>query len=260
MVEVNWAGWKPAGNKIREVTVSEYMGVIWATIRILSLTLSAVGNPWGLWATRGACIYLIYIFKRSLSSVWGFPGGASGKEPTCQCRRHNRQEFDPWVGKISWRRAWKPIPVFLPGESHGQRSLEGYSPWGRKELDTTEATEHARLLCDSKEAKIELGRMILKVKAGPSLVVRWLRLPLPLQGAQVRSLVRETRSHMLQWKSKNWSSQINKINYVFKKKVKSIILMTDGNVWTSMSGENRKSGTPFAKSMYLIACTPPSQK
>ena len=43
-----------------------------------------------------------------------------------------------WVGKIPWRRAWQPIPVFLPGESHGQRSLVGYSPWGHKELDTTE--------------------------------------------------------------------------------------------------------------------------
>ena len=48
--------------------------------------------------------------------------------------------FDPWVGKIPWRRAWQPSPVFLPGKSHGQRCLTGYSPWGRKELDTTEAT------------------------------------------------------------------------------------------------------------------------
>ena len=40
--------------------------------------------------------------------------------------------FDPWVGKIPWRRAWQPTPVFLPGESHGQRSLVGYSPWGRR--------------------------------------------------------------------------------------------------------------------------------
>ncbi|KAB0347365.1 hypothetical protein FD754_012222 [Muntiacus muntjak] len=46
--------------------------------------------------------------------------------------------FDSWVGKIPWRRAWQPTPVFLPGESHGQRSLEGCSPWGLKELDTTE--------------------------------------------------------------------------------------------------------------------------
>ena len=46
----------------------------------------------------------------------------------------------PGVGKIPWRRAWQSALVFLPGESHGQRSLEGYSPWGCKELDRTEAT------------------------------------------------------------------------------------------------------------------------
>ena len=46
--------------------------------------------------------------------------------------------FDPWVGKILWRRAWLPSPVLLPRESHGQRSLTGYSPWGHKEADTTE--------------------------------------------------------------------------------------------------------------------------
>ena len=46
--------------------------------------------------------------------------------------------FDPWVGKIPWRRVWQHTLVFLPGESHGQRSLEGYGPWGHKESDTTE--------------------------------------------------------------------------------------------------------------------------
>ena len=55
-----------------------------------------------------------------------------------KCRRHG---FDPWVKKIPWRRPRQPTPVFLPGESHGQRSLAGYSPQGLKELDTTEATE-----------------------------------------------------------------------------------------------------------------------
>ena len=48
--------------------------------------------------------------------------------------------FDPWIRKIPWRRAWQSPPVYLPGESHGQRSLEGYSPWGHKELDMTEST------------------------------------------------------------------------------------------------------------------------
>ena len=57
----------------------------------------------------------------------GFPGGPSGKEPTCQCRRHKKLRFDPWVEKILWRREWQPTPVFLPGKSHGQRSLAGYT-------------------------------------------------------------------------------------------------------------------------------------
>ena len=57
---------------------------------------------------------------------------------TCQRGRHKRLGFDPWVGKIPWRRAWQPTPVFLPGEVHGQRSLVGYSPWGHRESDTTE--------------------------------------------------------------------------------------------------------------------------
>ena len=52
-----------------------------------------------------------------------------------QCRK---PRFDPWVGKIPWRREWQPTPGFLPGEVHGQRSLVGYSPWDRKELDTAE--------------------------------------------------------------------------------------------------------------------------
>ena len=59
-------------------------------------------------------------------------------EPTCQRRRRKRSRFSPWVGKIPWRRAWQSIPVFLPGESHGQRSLVDCSPWGRKELGMTE--------------------------------------------------------------------------------------------------------------------------
>ena len=51
-----------------------------------------------------------------------------------------------WVGKILWRRKWQPTPVFLPGESHGQRNLVGYSPWGRKESDMTEWLSHTHTL------------------------------------------------------------------------------------------------------------------
>ena len=50
---------------------------------------------------------------------------ASGKEPACQSRRHKRLRFDPWVGKIPWRRTWQPTPVFFPGESLGQKSPAG---------------------------------------------------------------------------------------------------------------------------------------
>ena len=70
----------------------------------------------------------------------GFPGGASGKEPACHCRTYKRHRFDPWVGKMPWRRAWQLTPVFLPEESYGQRRLAGYSSWGRKKLNMTEVT------------------------------------------------------------------------------------------------------------------------
>ena len=58
----------------------------------------------------------------SISYIWGFPGGTDGKEPACLCRRHKRLRFNPWLRKIPQTRAWQPTPVFLPGESHGQRS------------------------------------------------------------------------------------------------------------------------------------------
>ena len=57
-----------------------------------------------------------------------FPGGTSGKDSTCQCKRPKRRRFHPWVRKIPWRREWLPMSVFLPGESCGWRSLVGYSP------------------------------------------------------------------------------------------------------------------------------------
>ena len=61
-------------------------------------------------------------------NIPAFPGGTSGKESTCQCRRHKRCGFSPWVGKIPWKKAQQPTSVFLPGESHGGRTLAGYSP------------------------------------------------------------------------------------------------------------------------------------
>ena len=57
----------------------------------------------------------------------GFPGGTSGKEPACQHRKPKRLGFNPWMGRSPGGRAWQPTPVFSPGESHGERSLVGYS-------------------------------------------------------------------------------------------------------------------------------------
>ena len=79
--------------------------------------------------------------SRRCRNFLGFPGGTSGKKKkksACQCRRCKRCKFNPQVGKIPQKRKRQPTPVSLPGESHGQRSLEGYSPWGQKRSDRTE--------------------------------------------------------------------------------------------------------------------------
>ena len=69
-----------------------------------------------------------------LSWAQGFPGGSTGKEPTCQCRRCKKHGFNPWIRKVPWRRKWQSTPLFLPGKYHGQRSLAGYSPGGLKAI------------------------------------------------------------------------------------------------------------------------------
>ena len=90
-----------------------------------------------------------------------------------QCRR---PRFDPWVGKISLRRAQQPTPVFLPGESHGQRSLASYNPWGCKERDMTEATEHTCMHAEhgvpkSEISSVKMSRILAGLRA---LEVGWL--------------------------------------------------------------------------------------
>ena len=64
-----------------------------------------------------------------------FPGGSDGKESACNA---GHLGLIPGSGKFPWRREWQPAPLFFPGESHGQRNLGGYSPWGHKETDKTE--------------------------------------------------------------------------------------------------------------------------
>ena len=84
-------------------------------------------NQHGIW------LPYVKVDLKGVSRRW-----CSGKESACQCRRCKRCRFDPWVGKIPWSWKWQPIPVFLPGKFHGQRTLRGYSPWSHKELDMTE--------------------------------------------------------------------------------------------------------------------------
>ena len=99
---------------------------------LLSMGSHRVGHNWSNLAAAAAAAAGFHCM--------GFPGGTSGKEPTCQCRRQKGCGFNPWVRKIPWKRAWQHTPAFLLGESHGQSSLMSCSPWDRKESDTTEAT------------------------------------------------------------------------------------------------------------------------
>ena len=79
---------------------------------------------------------------KSEAETRGLPGCLSGKESACQCKRSRRHRFDPWVRKVPWRSKWQPTTVFLPGqESHGQRSLVGYSPWSCKRVRRDQVTE-----------------------------------------------------------------------------------------------------------------------
>ena len=104
--------------------------------------------------------------RNSLEIQWleGFPDGASGKEPACQCRRHHRLGYNTWVGKIPWRREWQPTPVLLPGDSHGLRSLVGCGPQGCKESDTTEAT----WLACTPMVSIQIQSLVRELRSDPT--------------------------------------------------------------------------------------------
>ena len=87
------------------------------------------------WPVKNSCCCKC---KLPIYGIWLWYAWCSSKESTCQCMRHKRLRFDPWVGNIPWSRKWQPTLVFLPRKFYGQSSLVGYSPWGCKELDTTE--------------------------------------------------------------------------------------------------------------------------
>ena len=96
-----------------------------------------------------------------LADRWGFSGGASHKEPTSLCRRCKRCGFNPCVRKISWKRAWQPIPICLPGESHDQRNPMGYDPQGLKESDTTEVNCRLWVIMTCQDRLINCNKQLL---------------------------------------------------------------------------------------------------
>ena len=86
--------------------------------------LRTLPSRWQKWGFRTRYLLLSYDLFLKSCPCGCFPGRASGKEPACQCRRHERRGFSPWVGKVPWRRAWQPTPGFLPGESRGHRAWQ----------------------------------------------------------------------------------------------------------------------------------------
>ena len=84
-------------------------------------------------------------------SKLGFPGGSDGKESVCSA---GDLGFIPGLGRLPWRREWLPCLVFLPTESHGQRSLAGYSPWSCKESDVTEQLSKAQEAGKNKHLRV----------------------------------------------------------------------------------------------------------
>ena len=128
------------------------------TIRESSLG-STVGTE-SLTRERKPLDHLGGIFCHWAETISGFPGGASGKEPICQCRRLKRLRFDPRVRKISWNRTEQPAPVFLPVEFHGQRSLVGYGQTWLTWLSMHSRDYFVRL-------RIDLSKISLKIPLPP---------------------------------------------------------------------------------------------
>ena len=116
---------------------------------------------------KAACLFAYYVCNSNLPIT--VPGGTSGKEPACQYRRHEKPRFNPCVRKNPWRRAWQPTPVFLPGESHGQRSLAGYGLEGLKESQDWSDLAHMYTSLGATHSDLPGTFLVLKTKAPPPL-------------------------------------------------------------------------------------------
>ena len=113
--------------------------------KIVGENIDMVGKAWSLkdlLVILGSLVADIRIHSRQFKQKWLYYGAlgdfasqAAQWQSACPCRRH---KFSPWVSRMPSRRKWQPTPVSLPGQSHGERNLVRCSPWGQKELETTE--------------------------------------------------------------------------------------------------------------------------
>jgi len=124
-------------SKIQELGIDHHCQVKDFVMVVSQKQICKSGN-----ITTFICLYLIKGLPRCFCSI----------EFACQYRRHKRHRFNPWFGKICWNRKWQPTPVFLPGKSHGQRCLVGYSLLGHKESDRSDhAYTHGHLYLIKKD-------------------------------------------------------------------------------------------------------------
>ena len=152
-------------------------------------------NCWLRWviAARGLSLFaergLLFAAASHCSgfSCWLLPWWLRWWSVCLQCRRPG---FSPWVGKILWRRKWQPNPVFLPGKVQGQRSLVGYSPWGNKELDTTEQLHfHFLLLLSTGSRQTCFRSCSVRAQQLWQALFLWGRWDLPRPGIEPVSTV-----------------------------------------------------------------------
>ena len=101
--------------------------------------------------------------------LWASLHNISTYASNCICLQCGKPGFTPWVGKIPWRRKWQPTPVFLPGESHGRKSLVGCNPWGRKESDTIDRL-HFHFQASNSHLTLDMRRIKLLVSSAPPLL------------------------------------------------------------------------------------------
>ena len=132
----------PKEKKIKEKISTKYSASSSLPFRLCLLSHFLLPNPTivrtlalrkKLPPSSEAWVYLVFI-EQTLALPWWL----SGKESACQCRRRG---FNPWAGEIPWRREWLPTPVFLSGESQGQRDVVTYSPQGHKRVGHDLATK-----------------------------------------------------------------------------------------------------------------------